>query len=379
MLPRLPLRAPGAGLLALALLVSPARALVTLNDGTDHIYVTATASTAYDSNIFARAGGEGDWIYGAGLLVDYSRRAGWIGFDASVGVNASRFGNNTTQDFNDPAFTATFLKTGGHTTGSLNLSATRESDADALIGFRTQSWNYLAELKAKYPVIERYSVSGDFAYFDRVYDHPTSLTDLATYTAGTDLLYALTTNRDLVAGYQFRRSETSSNSSYDDHSFTAGLSGHILPKLTGSIRAGYEIRNPRGASTDGKYQGLTASGSVIWTPSRKLTLTGEVSRDTSVTADNQSVDTTAATFTGQYALTDRFSATANAGTGRSRFLGAADAGRHDEYFTWGTGLKYTMNEHLDASLAYLFDENWSTLGYSNFTRHTITLTLSSRW
>ena len=368
-----------AGLIAFTLLCSPARALVSLNDGTDHLYITGTGSASYDSNIFAHAGGDGDFIYSAGFLLEYARRAGWIGVDASVGVNASRFGSNTTQNFNDPAFTADFTKSGGRTTGSLKLLADRVSEADALANTRTQSWHYTADLKFKYPVIERYSFSGDFGYSDRVYDQPTALTDLATYTAGTDLLYALTSDRDFMAGYQFRRSDTSANSSFDDHSFTAGVSGHIFSKLSGSLRAGYEIRNPRGSSSDGSYRGLTASASVSWAVSHQLSVTGQVSRDVSVTANNQSVITTSTAFTLQDTLNDKFSLTANLGGGQSRFLNALDGGRHDEYLTWGTGLKYKMNEHLDSSLAYVFDENWSTFSYSAFTRHTITFTLSSRW
>ncbi len=113
--------------------------------------------------------------------------------------------------------------------------------------------------------------------------------------------------------------------------------------------------------------------------SHKLSVTGQLSRDVSVTANNQSVITTSTAFTLQDMLNDKFSVTANLGGGQSRFLNALDAGRHDEYLTWGTGLKYKMNEHLDSSLGYVFDQNWSTLSYSAFTRHTITLTLSSRW
>ena len=370
---------PGA-LLALAVLTGlPARAFISLNDGSDHLYATGTASLAYDSNIFAHAGGEGDYIYSAGLILEYSRRAGLIGVNASVAVNASRFGSNTTQDFNNPAFTAEFIKSGGRTTGSLKLLAARESQADAVAGIRTESWNYDAGLKFKYPVIERYSFSGNLDYADRVYDQPTALTDLQTYTAGTDLLYALTSTRDLLAGYQFRHSQTSSASSFDDHSFTVGVSGRILAKLNGSLRAGYEVRSPRGATNDGAYRGLTASGSLTWTVSSKLTMNGQVSRDVSVTANNQSVNTTSASLGLNYTLRDNLSLTGTAGGGQSRFLDAIDASRHDEYLTWGTGLKYKMNEHLDTSLNYLFDQNWSTFSYSDFTRHMITVSLSSRW
>lgn len=373
------IRAACAVIIAVALLVSPVHALVSLNDGTDHIYVTGSGSIAYDSNIFGHAGGDGDYIYSAGFLLEYNRRAGFIGVNATVALDASRFGRNTAENFNDPKFTLEFIKSGGRTTGALNLRAARESEADALANVRTQSWDYEAALNVKYPVIERYSFAGHLAFTDRIYDDTAVLTNLQTYTAGADLLYALTSNRDLLAGYQFRRSETSANSTFNDHSFTMGVSGRIMGKLSGSLRAGYEVRSAGGATTDGDYKGLTASAAVTWTVSKKTNLTASLSRDVSVTAINQSVNTTAAGLTLQHVLNDKASLSGTLGAGQSRFLDAVDNGRHDEYFTWGTALKYKMNDHLDSSLSYVFNQNWSTFSYSDFTRHIVTLTLSSRW
>ena len=359
------------------MLVSPAQALVSLNDGTDHIYVTGSGAVSYDSNIFGHAGSEGDTICSAGVLLEYHRRAGYIGVNATLALNAARFGRNTGENFNDPKLEAEFIKPGGRTTGDLKLRAARETEADALANERTQSWNYDAAFDVKYPVIQRYSFAGHFAYSDRVYD-TSLLANLETYTAGADLLYALTSVRDLVAGYQFRRSTTSADSTFNDHSFTVGVTGRILAKLSGTIRAGYEVRSPLDA-TGGDYRGLTASGAVVWNVSKKTSVTGRVSRDTSVTANNQSVNTTAVEISFQKALNDKFSVSGSIGAGQSRFLDAVDAGRHDEYFTWGTGLKYKMNEHLDSSLSYAFTQNQSTFSYSDFTRHVVTLTLSSRW
>ena len=373
------LRAAGAVMLAVALTCPPAYALVSFNDGTDHVFFTGTASMAYDSNIFAHAGGAGDYIYSAGLLFEYTRQAGMIGVAASVAVNASRFGSNTMENFNNPHLAAEFTKTAGRTTGALTVSAARVSEADVLANVRTDSWNYDAGLHFKYPVIERYSFSGTLAYTDKVYDGSANLTDLQTFTAGTDLLYALRSDRDLTAGYQFRQSETSSSAAYADHSFTVGVSGKILSKLTGSLRAGYQVRQPLGSTPDGGYKGLTASGSVTWTLTKKWSLVGQLSKDLSVTANDLSVDTLSTSLALQYTMNDRLSFSTNAGVGKTRFLGDASDGRHDEYFTWGAGMKYKMNEHLDSALAYVYNQNWSTFSFSDFSRHSVTLTLSSRW
>ena len=372
-------RAVAWGLLAAGCASPPLRALITFNDGTDRVFLTGSGSIAYDSNIFAHNGGEGDTIYSAGFVAEYTRQAGMIAVDATLSVNASRFGDNPTQNFNDPSFKAEFKKATGRTTGAFVFGAARESEADRLANTRTESWNYSADLNVKYPVIERYSFAGHLNYTDRNYLNTTALADLRTYVAGTDLLYAIDSGRNLLAGYQFRHEGTSANSTFVDQSVTVGLTGRIYSKLSGSLRFGYQARAPQGATTDGSFHGLTASAEASLPMTQQLRVSVELSKDVHVTADNQSTDGFSSGLNVDYTLNDRLTATGNVGLGRNDFLSAAANGRRDTYFSWGTGLKYKMNEHVDFSLGYIFDENWSTLAYSDFNRHIVTLTLSSRW
>jgi hypothetical protein len=373
------LRAVIAAVLTACLLCPPAQALVTYNDGKEHIFVTGTMAMAYDSNIYAHAGGAGDTIYSAGVLVDYTRRAGWIGVNANFALNLSQFVDNSGENFINPRAGVEFIKTSGRTTGALNLSVARENRADTAANIRDESWNYNASLNFRYPVISRYSISGNFGYMSRVYDNSATLSDLTTYTVAVDLLYALNSERDLSAGYRYRYSETSFDSAYDDHSFTIGVSGKIAARLNGSIRAGYQKRTPKRGTTDGGYGGMTAAAGVTWTGSKRFSLTGQLVKDVSVTATDVSIDTLSATLDAQFVFSSRLSTFANVGAGRSQFLGTAGLDRRDDYFTFGAGVNYTMMQHLKASLAYVFFDNASTFAYSDYDRNAITLTLSSRW
>jgi hypothetical protein len=332
----------------------------------------------HDSNIFAHAGGPGDTIYSLGLLLEYTRRAGLIYVDASVALDASLFTDYTDQNFKDPRFVAEFTKSTGRTTGALKLSAIHLSEADVLANTRTQSWNYEADLDFKYPVIERYSFAGHLAYTDRVYDNTDLLADLETFTAGADLLYTIDSRRDFLVGYQYRRNETSADSTFDDHSVTAGLTAKIVSKLNATLRVGYQVRNPTGTTTVGGYHGLTALGSLNWTINKKFVLSGELSRDVNVSADNHSVNTGFAGLTLHYVKNDRLSFSTNVGGGINRFLDPA-YGRRDTFFKAGAGAKYRIQTNLTAGVDYSYEENWSTLSYSDFDRHIFTLSLSSRW
>lgn len=120
-------RACLAVLLALAIGCSPAHGIVTLNfnEGHDHVYVTGTLGVSSDSNVFANADAEGDFIYSTTLSAAYVRRAGWIGVNADVGVSSSHFATIKGQDFSNPNFSLEFTKQSGRTTGSLTLSAAR--------------------------------------------------------------------------------------------------------------------------------------------------------------------------------------------------------------------------------------------------------------
>ncbi len=372
-------RAATALLLIGCLLCPPAQALVSFNDGKEHLFVTGTAGASYDSNILAHAGGGGDTIYSAGVLLEYTRRAGLIGVDASVGVDLSQFVNNRNENSTDPRFALAFAKSTGRTTGGLSLSATRENRADSAANVRAQSWDYDTTLNLKYPVIDRYSVSGTVGYTARIYDATSGLTNLSTYSLGTDLLYALTDTRDLAVGYRYRYEETSRNTAYDDQSVTAGVSGAILPRLSGSVRAGYQIRSPRKQAKDGGDRGLTASAALTWYATKRLSFTGQMSNDLSVTSTNLSMSTLSGNLGAEYVFNSKRSVSANVGGGDNRFLGAAGLDRRDEFFTFGAGVNYTMMEHLKISLSYDYFKNWSTLSYSDYDRNTFSLSLISRW
>src|SRR4051812_43573531 len=100
------------GCLAVGVLTTPLHALVTFNDGHDHIYVTGTIGVAHDSNIFASQQSAGDTVYRASLLAEYARRAGWIAVNGSVEVEATRFENHAGENFTNPHFDLEFMKQG---------------------------------------------------------------------------------------------------------------------------------------------------------------------------------------------------------------------------------------------------------------------------
>ncbi len=364
------------------LAVTPAYALLRMNDGRDQVYVTFNTGTSYDSNIFTAGGGQGDFVFNSGLSIDYLRRAGLIGINGNLGWGFSKFDQFSSEDFSTPTMSLELTKSTGRTTGSLSLSASQSSKPDIDANVRTTAWNYSTGLSLRYPVIERYSLAGQFGYSLTDYtDNGTTLVDLSTYTASTDLYYSWTSERDLIFGYRYRLSETSANSTSTDHSFSTGVSGKLLAKLNGSARIGYQVRTSESSTggADTTSNGINASVSSTWTVNRRLSLTGTLARDFNTTSTDSSTEGTTVTIDGQYAVNAKLSLNARASVGRNDYLDSAAANRQDNYYSYGTGFSYAFNPHLSISGSYDYFSNSSSTALSNFDRHIFSLNLSSRW
>lgn len=371
-------RATCAGFLGLGLGAPRAFALVSLNDGRDKVFVNGSVTFGWDSNIYANRQASSDFVMTASAGADYIRRAGLIGVDASVNVNAARYNKFSTEDFKNPRLNLEFTKQTGRTTGSLAFSAARDSRADPDVNLRTHSWNYTAGLNLNYPVIDRYFLTGGLVLSRLDYQNEAFLTDLDSISANIDLFYIYTSERDLFLGYRFRHGMIST-SSYDiDHGFSLGLKGRILPKLNGSLRLGVQRRYSYGV-VDEVFDSWTAAFTATWNLSRRTSLTGTLSKDFNIASTGVSTDALKANLDLSYALDAKWFFGAGVGVGMTEFLGIEGEGREDFFFTYNVSANYSMNDHFKASASYNYYINWSTLPFADFERDGYSLTLSTRW
>ncbi len=384
-----------AALALFALLATqPAHALLRFNDGRDQVYVTAYVGAGYDSNVFARADSDGDVTFTGGAGVEYARKAGLIGVNASLGWHFGSFSTLSSEDFLNPYASLEFAKGSGRTTGSVQFNLQRESRPDPTVGLRTESWNYGVNLNLRYPVIERYSIAGNLGWSRLDYvDSGTLFSDLDTYTVGTDLFYSWRSDRDLFTGYRYRQSDAQFRSSSVDHSVYVGVSGRIVSKLSGSARVGWTQRTTSypGSIPDETNDGLYASVSSTWPVTRKAAFTLTLSEDFNVTSTNFQTRNSSADLVGRFSHTAKFSSHASLGVGRTEFIsgyannatgpttGFNGVDRTDYYLTAGLGASYVFNNHFTLSANYGYYHNWSDFSASEFARHSVGITLSTRW
>lgn len=355
-----------------------ALALVSINEGKNQVFIVGTVSYSWDSNIFVSSTGVSDSIYLASVGMEYQRRAGMIGVNANAYLDITHFAQHPGQDSKDPRAHLELTKDSGRTTGSLTLDVARQNRADAVANLRVITWNYSAGLNLKYPVIDRYSLAGAFNYAHTMYVGNPQLVDLSTYTLDSNLFYTLDSAHDLIASYRLRYSQTSAKTAYYDHAFMAGLSGRILPKLSGTVRAGYQFRVPTRRGDQG-YSDYTITAQTTWNISKRMSADMSVSKDFNISSTDISLDTTSVNLDGQYALTSHLTILAGLGGGTNRFLGRTGNGRVDRFFTWHAGVNYVFNTHLQASMSYTYLRNWSNVAFSSFERNGIDLSLAAKF
>ncbi len=366
-----------------------APALISIDDGRQKIFVSLGASVTEDSNVFMNNEDRHDLVFGTSVNAEYVRRAGWIGVNAAVSLDSSRFSRLREQDFDNPSFRLELLKQGGRTTGSFNLSASRESRADAEVNTRSTYWNIPLGLNVRYPLAGAYTLSTAFGYSERNYLDEATFASLRTYSMSADALRITSSVREIFAGYRYRFSETSRNSSSVDHALSVGLNGKLIRGLNGSLRAGLQTRGSTGrAPGNDRFTSWFASGTTSYDVSRKLSLSGSITKDFSTTATDDVVDSLNVSLSARYAATAKLGMELSSSLGTSDYVGqaaanlpsgAAPSSRSDRFVSANLSVSYSFNEHLQSSATYSQFWNTSSFELADFARSTWSANISSRW
>lgn len=374
-----------AAVIATAVAATRSLALVSLEDGKDHVYVDGSLEMGYDSNVFTNSKSGGSFSYLTTLSSEFTRRAGWIGVNVTAEVDWMTFASLHNQDYVDPKLTAELTKQSGRTTGSLTASIQKSDHADVDVNTRDTSWIYDVGLNFQYPVIERYSISGTFDVNHVNYQDLNLFTNLTAYSSNLYLYYILTEQRDLFIDYGTRLTELANGEHDLDNSLKAGVSGRVIGPFNGSLQAGYSQRTPYGGPDTGSFGDFTANGSMTWNMNRHVSLTANITKDFSTTATAQSVDATSGGLTLQDSFSSKSVATLAGTLGENRFLGVAglqaphDTPRLDQFASIAAFYSYTYNEHLKVQLGYSYYRSWSNVLFADFPREQYHITLLSHW
>ena len=364
--------------LALALALPRGSALLNIDGARNQVFVFGNFSFSYSSNIFSESTGRGDYSMSASAGLELKRRAGIIAVNSTLKFDYQAFGTYTDQNSINPSFYIEFNKTTGRTTGAFTINAFRESRSDSAVNLRTNSWNFPLGLNLKYPVNDKLYVTSGTTYLQRRYTETTVLSNLTDYSQSVDMFYVYTSKLDLIGGYRIRVSKTSLGNDTTDHWFNIGATGGLFAKLNGTVRVGYQLRDVAHSGGE-SFTHLNALASLGWPVTRKLTFSGQISRDFNTIATGASVDSASVNVSASYAFNRKLEFSTGVSYGRNLFLGTAARGRRDDFFSWDAGASYKLNEHLRLGASYTYFRNWSSISFSDFQRQGFSLDASSHF
>jgi len=342
----------------------------------DQVFVNATYTFGYDSNVFTQNIARGSSTQSWSLGTTYTRKAGIIGVNAGLGWSFENFGQFAGQNFADPSYSLTFTKGTGRTTGSLSFSAQKTDVPDPDANNRAIAWDYGVNLNLRYPVNDRYYFTNALGYSNILYTNKALFTNLGSITDGLDINYIYDPKLDFSGGYQFGYSQTDNTTNFDQ-SFTVGASGSLLPKLTGSLDVGFSDRDSDYAGTTSNYGSLTAGASLGWRFSHLLSFSSAVDRAFSTSSTDVSLDTTSVSLNTDINAIRRLRTGVNISYAETQFLGTLGAGRRDTLWQFIANLGTAITTHVRANLSYAYMINYSNVGSASFTSENLSLTLSA--
>ncbi len=353
-------------------------ALLNIDGSRNQVFVFGGVTFNYSNNMFAEPVGRGDYTISAQAGIELKRRAGIIAVNAVAKLDFVRYGKYNQENAINPNFSLELNKTTGRTTGSITISAYRETRSDSAVNLRTSSWNFPIGLNIKYPVNDKFYATLASGYLHRSYSNSQTLVDYSDFSEGVDLYYVYTSKLDLIGGYRLRVATTSTEGRTVDHWFNLGATGGLFAKLSGTIRIGYQFRNVTGNGGE-RFDHLNAQGSLGWPITRKLTLNLQLNRDFNTIATGFSVDSSSLALNSTYIFSRKIDFNLATAVGLNEFLGLNQAGRRDTFFSWDAGVRYKMNEHWQLGAGYTYFRNWSSLSYSAFSSHGFSLDVTSRY
>lgn len=301
-----------------------------------------------------------------------------ISVSALASVNSARFETFSSEDYANPDLSLQFSKPRGRLTGTIAMQGGKQNRPDAAANTRNELWHAQSTIDLKYPINERYYFTSQSAFLLQDYLEDQSFVDLDSWSQAVDVFYVYTSKLDLFSGYRIRLSDTADGVSRQDHSITLGATGSILPKLSGSLRAGYQFRSSDGNAGD-DHASFTGTCSLVWSVLAQLSFSAELSKDLTITSTGVSVDASALSLSGRYETPTKFGIAAALGYAQTVHLGSRGDGRVDDLVYGDIGITRAIVGAIESALSYRYTTTFSNVSFAEYSRHSLTFSLSARY
>lgn len=374
-----PLKYVGAATMALLMLPSLANAAVEIGPG--ELFATATVEGSYDSNIFSNNKEIDDYILKAKPGLEWKSKDTKLESVLKAGYNIQRFDQNSDEDAEDWETSAKFSYDNEKTKVSLDTSYKRVSSANEAVNTRTESENFDLTLKGTLRYSSKFSLGSELKANDQHYLKGGS--DVRYYSGQGRFIYHYSEKTDVFAGARYRTTETKIKSAEsDDYAYFVGAENQLLPKVTGSVRVGWQERDYDKSNNDNS--GLNMNIDLSYKYSDKTSINLKAAKDFSTTAGQQTSDKTSAgisvrnkydekiTLTAgfDYSFTEQETVAAN---------GVVTPGKEDTAYTVKAGATYKLSDMWSLKFDASRRINDSTVISSEYDRDQLSLAITGRY
>jgi hypothetical protein len=313
-------------------------------------------SAFYDSNINGNSSEESDIELAYKPTLNFTRRSGLLGIDASVGGGFGWFLDNSEYDYQD--FYSSFgimYPNDASIPYKLTLGGGYNSTStlDRFVGGRVASDNANLSARFRYNVNERWGFSLNSFWREITYDSARS-TDQTTWGAGFDFVYIYSEKLEIFAGYGY--SETSAINDYQDHTFRIKAEGELTPKLTGILGLGYQIRESSAfGNTGDPYVNLD----LAWAVNERIEVAANSGIGYDTTSTGSSGTTTKLGMVAAMALSASLTGSLGVSYNESEY---SDFGldRSDEYLSYQAALAWQLGASAALTGSVTFEDADST-------------------
>ncbi len=375
--------------------LAPARGLVPVAGG--ELYLTGEVRGVYDSNLFANRNDVDDFYLTVTPELEFQRQTGVLHLDLRSGIVVRRHLDHSVLNAEDlyaeaelrypvvPGRTRTDQDLGLHyreSTRAVENTGSRPTDEET--GDVAEDWRFGADYGIRHHLTEKTAVRSRLAGERREFRRG-RWSDRDTYSAGADAIWIYSEKLDLFSGYRFRRTLTRRRPegvrsvSSRDHQVSAGAEGELLPKVSGSLRAGYQIRD-FDARDRGSRDQFSFDADTTWEATAQTQVSLGASRDFRTSADERDVDSTSVTLTATHRLTEPYRLDARLHYLHERFgATATTSGRSEHTVGAESGIRYSLTERASAALAYRVARRESDDNFFTHTRHIVDLSARMRF
>jgi hypothetical protein len=354
-------------------------------DDNSELFVTGTASIAYDDNIFLSSGAKtGDTIYdlAPGIDVPFGSRSDVSG-DFFAKVDFMEYASHSNQDVALPDVGFNTMYDEGKSKFNFNAGYQETAQNNATIrlaGVIVRTDTTTVGMYGESGVTDKTSVGAGVNYSDTVYGR-SGFIDSSVISVPVDVYYEFSPKTDVSVGYKYTNSSESGKAdNYYTNFVNVGLRGEFSPLVTGQIRVGYDeiqFSNHGGSSN---LPGV--DGTITYAATDKSSYSLNLSNQyTNSGAGSGTLEVSKTALVGISGVTDldpQWKFVPAISYSQVTYPGTTP-GRRDDIWTGSVGLEYVYNTYANIALTYSLNNDNSSGASVSYSDSRVTLALNLRY